>query len=102
MATVSAERPSAPKIISRAEARRIGLSRYHDGKACARGHVNPERYVSSGNCLACLVVIRRTPEHRAARVEANRKYMQTPGGKRSRCAADARYRTKLRQTRPQL
>ena len=102
MDTVHAERPSAPKIMTRAEARRLDLSRYRDGKACARGHVNPERYVSSGNCIACLVVIRRTPEHRAARVEANRKYMRTPGGKRSRRTADARYRTKLRQTRPQL
>lgn len=40
------------KIISRAEAKTLGLKRYFTGKPCRSGHV-AERLVSSNHCLEC-------------------------------------------------
>jgi hypothetical protein len=41
-----------PKIITRAEAKALGLKRYFTGKPCKRGHVC-ERLVSNRACLEC-------------------------------------------------
>lgn len=41
-----------PEIISRKEARALGLKRYFTGKPCSRGHYR-ERTTSTGNCLEC-------------------------------------------------
>lgn len=44
----------AVQIITRAEARALGLKRYFTGKACRnRGHI-AERLCSNGECLACV------------------------------------------------
>jgi len=42
-----------PNIISRAEARALGLKRYFTGKPCQRGHV-AERGVISLDCVECV------------------------------------------------
>lgn len=41
------------KIITRAEAKALGLSRYFTGKPCKNGHL-VERYVNTGACIGCL------------------------------------------------
>ena len=43
---------SAPKLISRKEAKALGLSHYFTGLPCRRGHIS-ERQVISANCMAC-------------------------------------------------
>jgi Zn ribbon nucleic-acid-binding protein len=40
------------KVISRNEARLLGLKRYFTGKMCPNNHLS-ERFVSGGNCVAC-------------------------------------------------
>lgn len=40
------------EIITRAEARAQGLTRYFTGKPCKRGHI-ADRFVSSSACVAC-------------------------------------------------
>lgn len=47
-----------PEIISRKEARALGLTRFCTGKLCKHGHV-AERRVSSGICCECHKVNRR-------------------------------------------
>lgn len=44
---------TTPEIISRAEAKALGLPRYFTGHPCKSGHVR-ERLVSNGVCLDCL------------------------------------------------
>jgi 5-methylcytosine-specific restriction endonuclease McrA len=46
------ENNSEKKIISREEAKALGLRVYFTGVACKRGHV-AERYVSNGKCVEC-------------------------------------------------
>jgi hypothetical protein len=41
-----------PRIISRAEAKALGLKSFFTGKPCKHGHV-AERYVSSRGCVEC-------------------------------------------------
>src|SRR6516225_9479147 len=41
-----------PRIISRAEARALGLKRFFTGKPCKHGHV-AERHVSTSACVEC-------------------------------------------------
>jgi 5-methylcytosine-specific restriction endonuclease McrA len=48
MATDDCTRP----IITRAEAKRLGLKRYFPGSTCKQGHV-AERLTSNGSCLEC-------------------------------------------------
>lgn len=40
------------KIISRKEAKELGLKKYFTGKPCKRGHI-AERFVSAGRCVEC-------------------------------------------------
>jgi hypothetical protein len=40
-------------IISRADAKRLGLTRYRTGTACVKGHI-AERMVSNYRCVVCL------------------------------------------------
>jgi hypothetical protein len=65
-------------IISQRDAKAAGLARYFLGadRPCKRGHV-AERFVSGGNCLACLAEYMAANRdkmrvYRAARREANR------------------------------
>jgi hypothetical protein len=41
------------EIISRQEAARKGYRKFYTGKECIHGH-HSERYVTTGNCVACL------------------------------------------------
>lgn len=41
-----------PPIITRAQAKAAGLTRYFSGKVCPRGHI-AERFVCSYNCVEC-------------------------------------------------
>ena len=43
---------SNPGVISRAEAKALGLKRFFTGEPCSEGHV-VERYVSIGRCVTC-------------------------------------------------
>ena len=47
------------KIISRAEAKALGIKKYFTGKPCINGHI-AERYTAQGRCYACT----QTPEHK--------------------------------------
>jgi hypothetical protein len=40
-------------ILSRADAKALGLKRYYTGKECPQGHL-AERWVSSGACYECV------------------------------------------------
>jgi 5-methylcytosine-specific restriction endonuclease McrA len=73
--------PSSPQIITRAEAKARGLKRYFTGKPCRNGHV-AERYVSVGNCGACLrateAEYRKDPAWRARKNAHFREYRKDP------------------------
>jgi hypothetical protein len=59
------------KIISRAEAKTLGLKHYFTGEPCKRGHI-AERMVSSRDCPECARALRR--EWRAANPERQREH----------------------------
>jgi 5-methylcytosine-specific restriction endonuclease McrA len=64
-----ADRKSIPDIISRKDAKEMGLTRYFTGHHCKHGHVC-ERYVYNAVCVRCLSVSRgkwakENKEHRA-------------------------------------
>ena len=59
-----------PHVISRAEAKALGLKHYFTGKPCKRGHV-AERYVSGNGCVECDRA--RALEWRAANLEKARE-----------------------------
>lgn len=67
------------KIISRKEAKILGLKRYFTGKPCPHGHVD-ERHVSDKSCVTCrrLSVVKRQKadqnEYRRAGRERSKKY----------------------------
>lgn len=42
-----------PQIISRAQAKELGLKRYFTGKPCKRGHISLRR-ATSGQCIECM------------------------------------------------
>jgi hypothetical protein len=68
-----------PEIISRKEARALGLKRYFTGKPCCHGHVD-ERYVAAGLCAECSRQIVRLDyqKHRKKRLAAQIKnYIRT-------------------------
>ncbi len=53
MTKATAYVPHDGPIVTRAEAKAVGLKRYFTGKPCPKGHV-AERYTDKGSCLACL------------------------------------------------
>lgn len=57
------------QIITRAEAKALGLKRYFTGKPCKRGHV-AERYSNDQSCVSCKA------EDRAANKEQNAAYFR--------------------------
>ena len=59
-----------PRIISRAEAKALGLKSFFTGKPCKHGHV-AERYVSSRGCVECDRA--RALEWRVAQKDRERK-----------------------------
>jgi hypothetical protein len=42
------------KIISRAKAKALGLTRYYSGKACPHGHVCEPSYAALGSCRSTI------------------------------------------------
>ncbi len=69
-------------IISRADAKALGLTHYFTGKACFHAHACA-RLVSNKNCVECKREDQRSPEGRDAR----RRYRQSPKG----CEVQRRY-----------
>lgn len=64
------------KLIARAEAKTLGLTRYCTGKPCIHGHV-AERMTKGGVCVACLKAVtaaryKNNPELRRAKEKRNR------------------------------
>ena len=66
-------------IITRSEAKALGLTRYFTGLTCIRGHVS-ERWTSSSKCLACHYEenplnpkIRLSPDEAARRQKENKR-----------------------------
>jgi 5-methylcytosine-specific restriction endonuclease McrA len=47
------------KVISREEAKALGLNKYYTGRPCSRGHV-AERYIINRQCLGCQEQYRKT------------------------------------------
>lgn len=72
---------STQPIISREEARALGLQRYFTGKPCKQGHIS-ERYLSQSTCVACAFEQRQQhlkryhndPNWRARRRESVRRW----------------------------
>lgn len=69
-------RPSEIHIISRPDAKKIGLKSYFTGKPCKRGHIS-ERGVNTKVCRECsrLLSLSRREDHRAWR-EKNRNKLR--------------------------
>lgn len=63
-----------PIIISRAEARASGLTKYFTGRPCKAGHLEP-RYVSNGHCPSC--VSQQSSEWSRNNREAKRQHGKT-------------------------
>lgn len=53
-------------IISRKEAKILGLKRYFTGEKCKYGHIS-ERFCSSGRCSECDRILQKSPEYRKKR-----------------------------------
>lgn len=60
---------AAPRLISRADAKRLGLTRYCTGLPCIAGHVD-ERRTNNGECIACY---RERKRERRAETEAGER-----------------------------
>lgn len=99
----------ADNLLTRDEARALGLKRYFTGEPCKRGHV-AERYVVNKDCVACgpakkqRVSREKRDQHNAAR---RAKYAQDPKLRERRSALNKQYheahgeelKTKLRLRR---
>lgn len=72
------------KIISRAAAKRLGLTFYYTGKRCCHGH-RARRYVSKATCIRCLfqanLRYQHSPKGKAAVKRAALRYLASPKGK---------------------
>lgn len=97
------EQKPQPEVITRAEAKRLGLKKYFTGVACKRGHV-AERYVANWVCVDCGCNIEEVRAQKRQR-SADR-YKNDPefrARKRQRCAdrykTDPEFRARNRQRR---
>jgi hypothetical protein len=84
---------SPSNIISRAEAKALGLKRYFTGKPCKRGHVT-ERGVNGPGCMEC--TRERMRERRAANLEKARE-MEREHSRKYRAADPERARENWRR-----
>lgn len=76
VAPVEAKSEGAPRIISRAEAKALGLSKYFTGQPCNNGHTSP-RWTNHGTCAKCQYAkqknkINNDPQLRAILAERQR------------------------------
>jgi hypothetical protein len=69
------------QIISREEAKKLGLKRYFTGKSCSRGHIS-ERFVSTYNCLLCMADYNKALENDPVRKDHDRKVRRERAKKR--------------------
>jgi hypothetical protein len=70
------------EIISRAEAKRLGLRRFYTGRPCRRAH-DSERQTSSGHCLQCgRENAAASAQRRPDEVKANQARWQTANKER--------------------
>jgi 5-methylcytosine-specific restriction endonuclease McrA len=87
-------------IITRAEAKAQGLTRYFTGKPCKHGHVDG-RYASTGACCMCAQKQARDWESSAPadyqRLRKDRVNRRSHARKKARRAVDAEYRARLSQ-----
>jgi 5-methylcytosine-specific restriction endonuclease McrA len=74
------------KIISRKEAKALGLKRYRTGRPCLRGHLD-ERRVRRGDCVACEAARGVTPKRKSYKLT----YNETPAGKAANRASIAKW-----------
>jgi 5-methylcytosine-specific restriction endonuclease McrA len=87
------------RIITRARAKEIGLSRYYTGKPCIRGHI-AERMIG-GNCIQCnndrnLAARRANPQRHQSYVKAWEK-RNIQKRKEIEARANKKYREKNRE-----
>jgi hypothetical protein len=66
------------QIVTRKEAKALGLNRFFTGKMCKQKHTSPRR-VSNGRCVAC----EQTPEHKQARADAQARKKPRRRGSRA-------------------
>lgn len=65
----------AGSVVSRKDARELGVPRYWTGKPCKNGHLAP-RWVSNGACFGCLAMwasIEKSPEKKQAKLVRKRE-----------------------------
>jgi len=70
------------QVISRAEAKSKGLTRYFTGNTCPKGHTAP-RIVSNGTCLTCKRIrsLKWKKEHPTANTQHSLKYQHNNADK---------------------
>lgn len=93
--TLPSRPDSGQPIISREEAKGLGLKRYYTGEPCAEGHYS-EKCVKNNDCIKCRHTRQRdkreseTPEQRQARLLYMRQY--TEKNKQKKKEYDKKYR----------
>lgn len=83
-------------IISRAEAKQLGLKRYFTGKPCKHGHI-AERYTVDSKCLTC--VKESNVNRRELDNKFKRDYYKSEKGKAARKKYSEENSDKIRQTK---
>lgn len=83
-------------IISRQEAKALGLLRFYTGKPCKRKHYS-QRYVSSGTCLACEEIRdkERYEKERERRIAWQKQYYED--NKEQKLAYDKAYQKRTKR-----
>ena len=85
-----------PKIISRAEAREQGLTKYFTGKPCKNGHLE-ERNTHSGNCYSCQKELSKkfyqTDKGKESTRISQKKYLKTDKGKEAQKRGSKKFRS---------
>lgn len=67
--------PHEGPIVTRAEAKAAGLTRFFTGKPCERGHLS-ERYTNAPNCIECLKEQNNTEDMKKKRAELGKRWAQ--------------------------
>lgn len=80
-----------PEIVTRAEARATGLTRYFTGQPCVNGHLDG-RYTNTGACSKCVRL--RVAKRKRENPEAVKK---SYARQKERYASDPEYREKIRK-----
>lgn len=91
---------SSPEIISRQEAKQLGLKRYFTGELCKRKHLD-YRSTADGRCLFCLreKTKKYNEKNRDKVLETRNKYYENNKEKRRELGRKLYYKNKERQLR---